>query len=236
MSKKKKVFPVHCVETAYPQWPQSGPLSPSRRSFLKRVGLGAGAAGMLSAMGLPRFAHGQSQEVDFSLLTAHPSRMEAAPSAPAQTAPAAAPPAPAAMQMAAPAEPAPPADGAAVEVVVAEVTENRALWIDPGYLILFQWVRPEDNDDVVGALEGSTEVVSTYLSERVDTSAALHDLGRLHEIEEGLASLIDSRVSPARIHTLHLDHDCSTVCSLLPDRIPDHDIPLPGIALPPDWE
>lgn len=233
--KKKPVTPLQTAETKVPSWPASGPLNPSRRAFLRRVGLGAGGAGFLATVGLPGLSHGQSREVDFSLLEAHPARHDLNPAPP----PTAAPAQPMALAPPAPAPPAaaPPADSAASapEEEVGTV-ENRALWVEPGYLVLLRWQRPADNEEVIAALEGSSDAVATYLSEQVENSQSLHDLGRLHVIEDGLAALLELRVAPADIQTLHLDHDCVSVCSTLPDHFPDDFIPLPGIAPPTDWE
>ena len=32
-----------------------------------------------------------------------------------------------------------------VRTAVTEITENRALWIEPGYLVLLKWTRAEDD-------------------------------------------------------------------------------------------
>ena len=140
MSKHRKVTP--CNKDESPGYPSRSEVAhdPSRRRFLRQVSAGAGAAGLLSAMGLPKLAHGQSTDVDFGVLEAHPPRSGLAPEQPAAPAPpalpmAAAPPAPAP-----PAPPQEPVDE--VVQVVAEITENRALWIEPGYLLMLMWTRP----------------------------------------------------------------------------------------------
>lgn len=237
MSSKKPVHPLKTPPgSGYPARQRDGDaaLDPSRRRFMRQLAGGAGAAGLLSTFGLPRLAHGQSMEVNFSLLDAHPSThdlmspasgdMTAAPAAPAEPA-AAAPPPPAA----------PPSDSVA-GAGVTQVTENRALFVDPGYLFLIRWTRPADNADVVAALEGSAQAVQSYLGEHVSTADDLHDLGRLHAIEMGVVELLSSRVAPANVETLHLDHDCNTVCSSLGWEVDPDFIPLPGIAPPPSWE
>jgi len=142
----------------------------------------------------------------------------------------------------APSAPAPPAAAApsdSAEAPPAEIVmavENRALWVEPGYLVLLRWERPVENEEVIATLEGSSDAVAAYLSEQVENSQSLHDLGRLHLIEDGLAALLEARVAPADIQTLHLDHDCASVCTALPDHIPDDYIPLPGVPPATDWE
>lgn len=198
----------------------------SRRRFLKQVSVGAGGSAVLAGVGLPQLAHGQSREVDFSLLDRHRGTHELVPTPPAQPM-AAAPMAPALREEQAPAdeavldaEPEPPAEPE------PQVVENRALWVEPGYLILLRWQRQDPGAAQIAALEGATEAVSAYLGEQVTDGSALHDLDRLHHIEHGLFTLLAGLVAPANIQTLHLDHDCTSVCSGF--GWPEGDIPLPG--------
>ena len=139
---------------------------------------------------------------------------------------------------AAPAPPAPPEEPTdeVEQVVTGGISENRALWIEPGYLLMLTWTRPEENSDVIAALEGSTETIGTYLSENVATVDDLHDVSRLHVHENAIALLLETRVAPATIGTIHLDHDCNTVCNQLDGGDPIDHIPLPGIAPEPYWE
>lgn len=233
----------------YPSWeerPRPHPDDPSRRRFLARLAWGTGGASLLAQLGLPRLAHGQSLEVDFGLLDAHPGRdalmppaVPAAPPAPPSATPA---PVAAAPPAQAPADASSPAGegegGGTNEGEVGQgltVTENRALWVEPGYLILLRWTRPRSDDDPVAALEGATDAVAGFLGTEVTSSDDLHNLDRLHEIEHGVVELLEPRVVPAVIETLHLDHDCNSVCSQL-DLGPDPDvIPLPGVPVAPDW-
>jgi hypothetical protein len=217
----------------YPERP--GPADPSRRRFLTRIGLGAGGASILAAAGLPKLAHGQSQEVDFSVLEAHPGRHElretpaGAPVMPAAPAP---PPAPALSATVPPA-----AQTASPRDAIATITENRALWIEPGYLVLVQWSRPADNTDVIAALEGTTEALAALFSENVSTYENLHDLLQLHILEDQVASLVEAAIAPAELVSLHLDHDCNTVCSgLEPGGGYDDPPRLAGVLPPANWE
>ncbi len=155
MKKQKKIKPAPRRDVAYPRLDEGRCVDHSRRRFLRQLGAGAGAAGIVGTLGLPRLSHGQSREVDFTLLDAHPSRASLEPNpapveAPLAVMPAATAPAPPAD---APAQPASPARAAVM------LTENRALWIEPGYLILIRWMRPEGDAAPVGARLGSAVVV-----------------------------------------------------------------------------
>lgn len=101
---------------------------------------------------------------------------------------------------------------------LASITENRALWIPPGYLVLIQLTRDEDDETSIPAFEGASEQVSSYLDTTVTDTDQLHDVIQLREIELGILALLEPIVAPATIDVLHLDHDCTTVCgSLGPD-------------------
>ena len=96
---------------------------------------------------------------------------------------------------------------------LASVTENRALWIPPGYLVLIQLTRDEEDETSIPAFEGAAEQVSTYLETAVSDTDELHDAIQLRDVELGILALLGPIVEPATIDVLHLDHDCNTVCS-----------------------
>lgn len=201
----------------------------SRRRFLKQIGVGAGGSAVLAGVGLPPLAHGQSREVDFSLLDAHPDTHQLVAPPPAAARPAAMP------AMVAPAAPSPPAAQAVADLEQGSaeptssptiILENRAMWIDPGYLVLLRWRREEPGTAQIAALEGATDAVSEYLTNHLG-EGDLHDVDRLHEIEHGLFAMLGALVTPATIQTLHLDHDCNAVCV---GMLPEIDIPLAGVA------
>jgi len=131
-----------------------------------------------------------------------------------------------------------PADAIEVPPVLEErVVEDRALWIEPGYLLLIRWDRPTDDTVAVAMLEGSTETLQAYLSSNITETNDLHDLQRLHSHEQALFALLEPRVEPARIEKLHLDHDCNTVCNVLGWSGPTGpEIPLGGVPVSPEWE
>jgi len=247
------------AESRQPGYPDrdTAPADGSRRRFLRQIGVGAGAATVLTSLGLPQLAHGQSREVDFSLLDAHRNRDALAPAAAEmaagdaladaaaeQSRPEAEPaPEPEPEPLAEPAEPVAAAPVAAAPAAAepppeqATVVENRALWIEPGYLILLRWNRPASNDDVVARLEGATEHVRSYLTVAVESVDTLHNFDQLHDLEHGVASLLEPLIAPATIDTIHLDHDCSRVCSgLSPGVGPVEPIPLGGEPVPIGWE
>lgn len=227
----------------YPKWDggERAPNDPGRRRFIRQLLAGVGAGGVLGTLGLPRLSHGQSHEVDFQHLENHPAPemsfatevtqavsaavsgdelglqgLGAGPAAPAAAAPAAA---------------------ATTEVTHEEVVENRALWVEPGYLVLLRWSRQTSDETSIPALEGLTETISAYLQEHVQTMENLHDIANLHVLESQIAEFIANGVA-ARVEVVHLDHDCSTVCNLLPSSNgPIDDIPVLGGAIaPPGWE
>lgn len=93
-----------------------------------------------------------------------------------------------------------------------DITENRALWIPPGYLLLLQWTRPEEETSPVETLEGLTDMLTTHLAEAVSDTDVLHDAVSLQEIEVSLMVLLNEQVTPAVISVVHLDHDCEALC------------------------
>jgi hypothetical protein len=216
---------------AEPGYPPANAVDRSRRRFLVQLGAGAGGLGVLTALGLPRLAHGQSAEIDFSVLEAHPPSVPPPPPAMAAPPTAAAPPS-AAAPPGPPAEPRQVAVSEPLEVVV----ENRALFVEPGYILLLQWERPVDELAAIAGLEGSTQAVADYLSQSITAMDELHHIERLHAHERALVALLGGRVAPATIAVLHLDHDCQRVCNPLGWTAPRHDaIPMPGVAPGPGY-
>jgi len=118
-----------------------------------------------------------------------------------------------------------------------EVVENRALWVEPGYLVLLRWSRRASDETSISALEGLTDTIAAHLQENVQTMENLHDIANLHVLESQIAEFIANGVE-ARVEVVHLDHDCSSVCSLLPSADgPIDDFPvLGGVVAPPGWE
>jgi hypothetical protein len=103
-----------------------------------------------------------------------------------------------------------PTDGATAEPLI---TENRAVWVEGGYLVLIQWTRPESAEEAIAALEASSPDILAYLGTLDASSAVLHDPGPLHVLETGLIALLSPIVAPATIDVIHLDHDCQTLCT-----------------------
>ena len=158
------------------------------------------------SLGLPRLSHGQSVEVNFGKLCDHPPVGPAGKPLPSKETPA------------------------------VELTENRALWVTPGYLVLVRWRRHEDDDAVVAAFEGSADAVSTFLTTRVTSVDHIHNLDQLHGLESDLMAMLAARVSPAQIDVLHLDHDCTVVCSALnPSTEYPENIEVMGDWAGPGW-
>jgi hypothetical protein len=106
------------------------------------------------------------------------------------------------------------------------ITENRALWLQNGYLVLLRWRRDEGDNAVVAALEGSADDVSMFLADRVRSVDNLHNIDQLHRIEGELLAQLAPRVAPATIEVLHLDHDCTAVCATLD----------PSLLHPPEYQ
>lgn len=246
---KHELTPLADSEASYPSW-EERPRDRSRRRFLTQVSSIAGGAGLLSSIGLAELAHGQSRPVDFSMLDHHASPAALVPSAPSAAAPAreqareeraedepglaSAEPVPnersdTSEPLAEPSEPSADPRG-------PEITENRALWVEPGYLILVRITRLESSSDAITAFEGSTEPMSEYLTREIGDTSHLHNVDLLHNHEVALADIVQELISPAILEVLHIDHDCTTVCSALDSGFPPDRIPLRGEPMPVDWE
>ncbi len=71
----------------------------------------------------------------------------------------------------------------------------------------------------------------------MEDASTLHDIDSLHEVERQVSALLEERVAPAVIEVIHLDHDCTQVCSALdPGNPPHQHITLPGMMPPPHME
>lgn len=176
--KPKKIRPT----CGFPNWrskpPQAG-CDASRRRFLRNFAAGTG----FCLVGFPKLSHGQSIEVDLSIV------------------------------------------------------ESRALWVEPGYLLLIKWSRPEDDESPIANLEGAADTLQTFLSTRVETVDQLHNLEQLHLLEWEIAEQLGPIVSPAVIDVLHLDHDCSSVCDALEIGLEYPEIYMPnGGPIDIDWD
>ena len=212
----RRVRPAHDAPAPdYPtreQRPDEWGCNEGRRRFLKQLAAGSGAV----AVGLPRLVHGQSLPVSFDRLDRHPLPVsppvmaDEAFSEPAGDA--------ASADFDDEAEPAPEASEAEADDqadAAPEITENRALWVDPGYLILLRWRRPLGNEAPVAALEGSADLVRTHLDAQVTSVDQIHNIEQLHALEGALLVLLQGAVAPATLEVIHLDHDCRVVCSAL---------------------
>lgn len=188
---------VEAQEPSYPGKTKEESHDGSRRRFLRQIALGGG---VLSGLGGVTGLRAQEEpEIDFSTLGEHAT----VPEAPARRA-----------RRRGNNTSREEARADSVEPPEEEVwvTEHRALWVDPGYLILIEWSRPASDTAPVASLEGSAAAVAALLSEQVTDPQALHDTERLFDIEQAVASLLAEAVAPARIDVLHLDHDCNVVC------------------------
>lgn len=235
----RKPIPLK-IETQCPPNRATNPLPArcdnSRRRFLRQL---AGSTG-LCVVGLPKLAHGQSPEIDFSRLDRHRSidaltptdiqdadeqallpemeyaeeeavdEDEAFDSRPTE------------ISENDPETPSgddnldgSPSDSDPPPVQYASIEESRALWIEPGYLLLVRWSRPEEDETSIAALENASQSLGEFLSTRVTSVDNLHNLDQLHQVEWELVELLTPLVDPAEISVLHLDHDCTQVCSLL---------------------
>ncbi len=227
---KRKPVPSKSVDPDYPDR-QSAPVEaltvPSRRAFLAQVGLTSGALGL---GGLPKLAHGQSLQVNFDRLSNHPALSSPDPAPEAEAA---------VMDYEEAQEESDDSDSdefAAAEPVET-ITENRALWVEPGYLVLLRWTRTAADSDVIAALEGSGDSVAAFLTGRITNVDHVHNIEQLHPIEHDLLIHLSSLLPSVTIEMLHIDHDCTTVCSVLnPSReypeIYEVDGEMPG----PGWE
>jgi hypothetical protein len=205
-----------------------------RRGFLRQL---AGGSGALCLGGLSRLAGADELPVDFSVLERHrpvgalvPADAEAAPAEAEEADDARAE---AEVDRDQVVDPADEQDQASTQ----EVVENRALWVEPGYLILMQWQRPVDDTRPVDAIPAATEVARSYLASRVTSVDQIHNIDQLHVIEAELVPLLAAALAPAEIAVLHLDHDCRTVCSALdPSRSYPEPSEVDGEMPGPEWE
>lgn len=230
--------PKTAISPLHPTWEDAPEhCDTSRRRFLKQLGVGSG---LLTTVGLPSLGHGQSLPINYEKLLNHPTTggvhrevgadllqesdlaammadsEDSGPSLDDSVA-----------------DQAPSADEASVE----EVVENRALWVEPGYLLLIRWARPADNQAPITALEGSADTISAFLTAQVTGTDSLHNLDQLHVIETALLADLSPRLSPARIEVIHIDHDCTSVCSALnPSREYPEIYPVMGDIAEPGWE
>lgn len=203
----------------------------ARRHFLRQLTVGAGA---IFLVGLPDVSRAQESRVNFYRIDGHPEVGPLAPSDVGEGTESDPPDDP--LEVAERVEdPLPVDDPPPVESRADMVEEQRALWIDDGYLVLIRWSRPEHDRRVISTLEDSASVVREFLSASVTSTDQLHNLDRLHRIETELAGVLQRRVEPAIIEVLHLDHDCSVVCNSLdpsttfPEVIEvDGEMPFPG--------
>ena len=198
-----------------------------RRRFLRQ--LAAGTTGALVIPTLPHLAHGQALEVDFSRLDSHPTHPQQPPMA-ADRADDTAMESDERREMA-------DRDQVMADSATEEVTENRALWVEPGFLILLRWRRQTSDEAPVAALEAAADPVSTFLASRVTNVDDIHNLDQLHPLEQELTAMLTPLVLPARVEMLHLDHDCTVVCSALnPSRTYPEIYELRGDVAGPGWE
>lgn len=225
--------PAPKSETASPSYPnrQSAPIEsitvPSRRAFLAQIGLTSGALGL---GGLPKLAHGQSLAVNFDRLSNHPPLSTVDP----------APEAEAAVMDYEEAEEAvddSDSDEFAAADPVETITENRALWVEPGYLVLLRWTRTATDSGVIASLESSGDAVATFLSGRITNVDHVHNIDQLHQIEHELLTYLGTLLPGVTIEMLHIDHDCTTVCSVLnPSRAYPEIYEVDGEMPGPGWE
>lgn len=208
----RAVSPASEAAASYPR--RAEVFDPSRRRFLRQVALGSAAAGCCggaAAVGARR-ASAQGGVVDFSVLEEHD--RVSAPAPMARQDPPSDDQAAGLSRVRATSSYVPPAAPEAVAVI----EENRAMWLEPGYLVLVRWERPEGNESIVAAFEDARDEVGEYLAATVtDPQATLHHAGSLRPVEDGVTALLASRIAPARIVALHIDHDCQLVCGTPPE-------------------
>jgi len=233
------IKPKSATPPTHPTWDDAPEhCDTSRRRFLKQIGVGSG---LLAAVGLPTLSHGQSLPINYDKLSSHPTSAEPRADVGADAlgqSDLAAVLADSADSEAdfddSVADQAPASDE---PELAEEVVENRALWIEPGYLLLIRWARPVDDQSPITALEGSADAISSFLTTQVSSVDSLHNLDQLHAIESALLTDVASRITPARIEVLHLDHDCTTVCNTLnPSREYPEIYEVMGDIAEPGWE
>lgn len=230
---KRSPVPKAITETSAPNR-ETNPLpakcDSSRRRFLRQLAGGTGVC----MVGLPRLSHGQSLQIDLTKLDRHrpvgallPVEMAEADDFDDE-------------EQARDTEPGtlmhaddPPPD----PIGPATVVESRALWVEPGYLILVRWSRPETDESCVTALEGAADTLAEFLDTRVTNVDHIHNLDQLHELEWELVEQLTPLVVPATIDVLHLDHDCTQVCAVLnPSYAYPEIYELEGDVEPVYWE
>lgn len=199
---KRSPKAVGTADPGYPTRIEHSCHEPGRRRFLRQVLLGSTALGV-SAATVARAQDGR--QIDFSILDEHD---------PLATDERAQPRASRARR-AAPTTEERSETATVVEPAEEMITEQRALWVEPGYLILVQWRRPASNAGVIAAFEGASETVGAHLaSQLTEPYAVLHDAAQLQEAERALLAVLVPIVAPAEIDVIHLDHDCTAVCSV----------------------
>lgn len=246
MSSKDRSRTKRLCNGTQPNYPNRQSFDAGRRRFLRQVGVAGGGVGLVASFGLPRLTHGQSVDVDFSILNAHPLRSTEEPleqpAAPTMPAPSLQPPS--STLAAPPDEPAPtPSPDPVGETEgtgliggdpdADDVVEDRALWIEPGYLVLMRLARDAEDVTVGADVDGATEDVSAYITANLSDYDTLHTLDVLHTHEDAIAAIIEGRIEPAHIVSLHVDHDCNEICSG-GDPYWD-DIPMPGLPMPIEY-
>lgn len=222
-----------------PDYPQRKQFDPGRRRFLRQVGTTAGGVGLVASLGLPTLSHGQSIEVDFSVLDAHPLRQTAEPVIQVDMPSMVAPATPVGSLSATPSvdvtDPGgtdPPEPGLiGGDPDEDDVIEDRALWIESGYLVLMRIARDAEDVTVGEDVDAASETVASYITENLSNYDVLHNIDSLHTHENGIAVIIDGLIEPAHIVSLHLDHDCTETCG---GGFEDwEDYPMGGIIAPP---
>lgn len=227
------------VEVGYPSWegrsrgdePRRKPIfDRSRRRFLRQ--LTAGGAG-LCVGGLPALSAATGYAIDLSILDHHPPVCDTSSAGLPSTKTGGAKPSGAGDVVESGDD-----SGGWTPLAQSEVVEeDRALWVDPGYLILLRWRRPVDDSLPVSALEAATEALADFLEENAVGMDDLHDIDRLHQLEAELVALLSPLLAPAEIDVLHLDHDCTLVCDTLSPRTPPEPRPITmGFYKPVGWK
>jgi len=174
------------------------------------MAMGGSAFGVLRGAAL---VEAQGPDIDYSVLTEHELVTPASDAAPVradETAPRSR------ARRRGPSElpDSPPDSTGSTQIATDEewVTEHRALWIEPGYLVLLEWHRPAADETPIIGLEGADDAISIFLGEQSDISQTLHDTDGLSALEQAIAEMLIPAVAPAEIDVIHLDHDCNVIC------------------------
>ena len=192
----------------------------SRRRFLRQLAGGAGVC----MVGYPQVVNGASLPIDLSKLSHHP-RVDELTQDENRRDPDAAPPSDL------------PGESPAPSVQFISLEESRALWVEPSYLLLIRWSRPEEDESPIAALEAAEEQIGEFLATRVTTVDDLHNLDLLHQIEVEIVDLLAPIILPAEIEVLHLDHDCTRIChNLDPSLTYPEDPMMVGYFKPAGWK